>query len=134
MSRAIFRSNTGEMSRPMWNGTVVPRPSGMTELLVQAQKIFRLNKKPRASSRRDPPFFAASAPAAWAWSGHLHFLGTDELRLELGFAILKQHPDDLGQVLVQLIERFPLRNAHPGKPGTSPTNRPSWPGNARSQP
>jgi len=25
MSRAIFRSSVGEMSRPGWNGTVVPR-------------------------------------------------------------------------------------------------------------
>jgi hypothetical protein len=80
------------------------RPDGGTACGLRAAEHRRSPVLPGAI----PPL-AASAPAAWAWSGHLHFLSTDELRLELGFAVLKQHPDDLGQVLLQLVERFPLR-------------------------
>ena len=36
MSRAILRSNMGEISRPLWKGTVVPPAVHMAKLFVRA--------------------------------------------------------------------------------------------------
>ena len=40
--------------------------------------------------------------------GDANRLSSDELRFEVGFAILKQHGDDLSQVGLQLLQGFAL--------------------------
>src|SRR5262249_49756605 len=72
--------------------------------------------------------FVDSAPAAWAWSDHLHLLSSDELRLEFRFAVLEQHANHLAQVPLQPLGRFPLRmgprkagNIADQQPGVRPT-------------
>jgi len=92
-------------------------PCGRLQHLVRHRRCIWFHKPahparhpgPMPPHHCRPPPPAASAPAAWTWSGHLDFLNTDELRLQLRFAVLEQHADDLGQVPLQLVERFPLR-------------------------
>src|SRR5260370_9213064 len=80
------------------------RPDGGTACGHRAAVLRQNPVLPGAT----PPL-VASVSAAWAQSRHLDLLSTDELRLQLGFAVLKQHSDDFGQVLLQLVEGFPLR-------------------------
>lgn len=49
MSRAILRNSTGEISCPLWNGTVVPRPSGWRNCLWAPR--WRTSTNPIASRR-----------------------------------------------------------------------------------
>src|SRR5260370_29588788 len=80
------------------------RPDGGTAWVHRAAVLRQNPVLPGAI----PPL-AASVSAAWAQSRHLDFLSTDELRLQLGLPVLKQHSDDFGQVLLQLAQGFPLR-------------------------
>ena len=52
-------------------------------------------------------------------SSHIDRFGADELRLQLGLPVLKEHGDHLSDILAQFIQGLALRMSA-GKPGTYP--------------
>ena len=86
---------------------------GVTELLVRAA-LTHLHKAVGLKQRNGLPGLDRQAAHK---SGDLDGSHFDELRLQLRFAFLEQHLDDLAQVLLQLVDVRSL-DVCTGQPGT----------------
>ena len=90
----------GEMSRPPWKGTVVWRPSGWRNCLWDP--YCRTSSKPRLIRTETTSLGFKTGKRVMESSRYR--LGADELSLQAGFTILKEHRNHFPQVLIQLVE------------------------------
>lgn len=105
ISLMICFSNIGEISLPGWNGTVVPRPSGLRYCLWEP---FCLMLEILAFQEWQRLLWV-SGQGPFPWLGHHNILSPDKFTFHFWWSILQEHFYDFFQVVLQLVQSFTLR-------------------------
>src|SRR6185369_1218625 len=105
MSSRICRRSPGEISRPLWSGTVVTRPSGCRNCLCEPR--CRISTKPSCCNAAMT--CRGLSIGSLTTLGHFNQLRTDELRLNVWFTILKQHLDNFPEIAAEFVKTLTLR-------------------------
>jgi hypothetical protein len=106
MSLAIWRSNGGEMSRPLWLGTVVPRPSGWRYWMWDPR--WRATMKPWVSRRLQTSRGLRMGGFDMGSCRNSNALGANKLGFHLRLAVFEKHRDYFLQVELEFIKGFTL--------------------------
>jgi len=123
----VFRDLTQEKRR--YVAALVVGHSGLTSVVVLelAVRTFLSNKR-KTEVPQDPHHLIGlenGDAASHARGSNSHRLGADKLRFQARFAVLKEHRNNLSQIILQFIERLTLR-VGPGKTGHKTDEKPGF--------
>jgi hypothetical protein len=115
MSRQIWRSKLGEMSRPACHRDGRDSAVGVPKLFVRAALADFDEPEPLKAGDYFARLEDGDGPHGAIGLRHEDGLRPHKLGLEWGLAVLQEHGNYLAEVGVQLVEAVPLA-ARPGEP------------------
>src|SRR5260221_4640395 len=105
MSSRILRRRPGDISLPLWSGTVVTRPSTCRNCLCEPR--WRTSTKPSCSSAEMT--CRGLNDGSLTTLTHLDQLCSNELGFDVRLAVFKKHFHNFLQIRMELIQTLSLR-------------------------